>query len=150
MTIRTRNTVAITWLAIITVILLGGRLAHAEDTSANPEAYCWEQQAAFINEGVEMPTSSLETSGQPWEIIWENGSSDTIPGDQITVSFADGVEHITGTTAAMADHLLTLNNHWKAGREPFAVRYEGTIFMIVPYWDNQSQESYCMSLPLTR
>jgi|AntRauTorckE6833_2_1112554.scaffolds.fasta_scaffold01038_14 hypothetical protein len=136
-------------IVLISALTFGTNTAVADTEPQSPEEYCWEQQAAFIDEGVEIPTGPIETSGERWTIVWESGSEDIIPGHQISVPFADGVVLISGNTPAMADHLLTLNAHWAAGREPFAVRYEGTVFMIVPHWNNDTQESWCLSLPMT-
>lgn len=136
-----------TWTAIL-VTTLFSTSAVAKDTPQSPEAYCWEQQAAFIDEGLEMPTGPIQTSGERWTIVWENGTEDSVPGDEISVPFKDGTEYVSGHTPATANHLLALNRHWAAGREPFAVRYEGTVYMIVPYWNNEAQEAWCASLPL--
>lgn len=122
--------------------------ATAENLPLSPEERCWQQQAAFVDEGLEMPVGPIETGGEIWNIVWESGSEDLIPGDRISVPFEDGVVQLTGTTPAMADHLLTLNLHWAAGREPFAVRYEGTIFMIVPHQDRETGETWCPAWPL--
>ena len=136
------------WIAII-IFILTSKTATAANMSISPEEYCWEQQVAFIDEGVEMATGPLETSGEQWTIVWEDGSEDLVPGNRISIPFADEVVHISGHTPAMADHLLTLNLYWARGSEPFGVRYEGTVYLIVPHFDNQSQEVWCMALPLT-
>jgi hypothetical protein len=139
------KTVPIIWIGILVILL--GRSADAGEPMS-PEDYCWQQQAAFIDEGVEMATGPITTGGERWHIVWSDGDEDLVPGSRITIPFADGDIVLRGTTATMADNLMTLNRHWKAGREPFAVRFEGIVYLIVPYWENETQEAWCDALPL--
>ena len=50
---QTWKTVPLIWIAI-TFLMLLGRSASA-DEPMSPEDYCWQQQVAFVDEGVEMP-----------------------------------------------------------------------------------------------
>lgn len=111
--------------------------------------YCWAQQAAFIEEGVAMPTTPIAVTGQTWTVTWPAGHTDTIAGDTITTSFDGDVAMVSGQTFAMADHVLTIAHNRKEGRKPFMVRYEGTLFMIVPYPETTDAEPWCLSLPVS-
>jgi len=132
-------------------LFLGIMATQAAAKSPFEEAYdyCWEQQAAFINEGVEMETAPLRVSGTDWNVTWGNSQTDTIAGDRIEASFLDGTEVISGHTMPMADHVLTIALHRDEGRIPFAVRYQGRTFLIVPYPANStSEEHWCSAHPM--
>jgi|GEM_PF-4679644 len=137
------------FIAIVTLA------ATSSITLANPQEaydYCWGQQAAFISEGVEMESAPMKVSGKTWDIAWSKNWTDTIIGDRIEATFDTGVVAITGHTPAMADHVLTIAAHRDEGIIPFAVRYEGTVFMILPYPadDTTADGHWCVALPVSK
>lgn len=137
------------FISIVAVVISFPSLVLAASPFEEAYDYCWAQQEAFIKEGVEMTDAPIHVSGPTWTVTWGTGGTEEVPGDTLSVDFDGVTAVVSGRTMAMADHVLTLANNQDEGRLPFMVRYEGTLFMIIPYPAEKGEvEGFCIALPL--
>ena len=124
------------WLRDYWPILIGGvatlfiaQCSHAEVTPVAAMAFC---QAQTVAQGGELITAPLAISGPAWQASW----GDTIPGDTITLHFANDTITLSEQSSIMGDHVLTIFNHRTRGIEVFAARFNDgdakVVMLVIP------------------
>ena len=102
--------------ALLGVVLLWGTSAPAEVTPLQAEQHCREM---ITENGGEIATS-IEISGPPWQSSW----GETVMGDTITATFAEGALTLSDQTSIMADHVLTIEKRQAEASGILVARYE--------------------------
>lgn len=132
--------------AIIIVATFATATQAEENSFQRAYDFCWtkeQQNSSFVANDTEVSTGPIVITGEEWTYTWL-GDDTVIEGDMIEVLFENGTVRMKKNEYPLfPDFVLKIQSHTDEGSVPFAVRHEGTMYMIAFYPATENEEAWC-------